>query len=144
MRIPNTLFAMAFFCLIIGTSLLYAGLPDCDKSTPGESKECGSSQACENSDFFTGCLGTFIKSNEYVHTCDGPEGTCSQKCGSYGDGTCTESFECEEGDRVNPNDPDDAEIECNQGDALLDGNGDPVVSTSDKMGLVSCNDTCGG
>lgn len=129
--------------VVAATPLVLMAAGPCDKTTPGDSKPCGSSQACENGDLFTGCDGTFIKSNKYVYTCDGPEGTCSQKCGSHGEATCTESFECEEGDQVNPDDPDDFEIECNQGDALLDGENNPVVSKKDKMGAVSCDDTCG-
>lgn len=124
-------------CAIIAPSVLIA--EPCDKTTPGASADCGSAQACEDGNWFAvGCSGTFIESKKYVHTCDGPEGTCSQKCGSHGSATCTESFECTEGESFG----EEGGVHCVKGDPILDGEGDPVISTSDKMGAVTCEDTC--
>ena len=106
---------------------------NCDFTKPASATSCGAATFCtETINPFTCAGGVAVVQLPVVQSCPGG-GTCSQKCGSHGTTTCTESYTCTiTNGQCGPTDQ-----------PVLDGEGNPVTSTIDKKGFVTCTDVCG-
>lgn len=105
-------------------------LEDCTESIPKEPELCGAQSNCNPQNL--PCSGNITNQNTRCLDCV-DDGTCSQSCDELGETDCTATYQCAPiGER------------CSIGDPVLDGCGEPVVSTTTEYGAVSCHDTCGG